>query len=296
MSNKSLIGLKDLVTAELLTDTTAELTYGAVESVAGAIMVELKDESGEADVQDADDVEYDRLYPPPLTGLSMENADIPPAMRAKFFGHAVDTKGVVVVSKDDVPPYRAFGFKSEKADGAYRYIWLYKCIPVKRTADSSHKTKPTKNVAERQTTKIDWEVIPTTYNGEQQAFVDDDTSAFSAAKATFFSAPYVPVVAGDIEISVQPADQYLIGGAGGSLTLTAAVDGGAPDAYQWYKATDKTYGTGVVSAYTGNDGATLTIPTDIADETTHYFFCKLSNAGSRDVYSDIAVVIVGATP
>lgn len=292
MAIKSTIGLKDLVTAELLADTVAETTYGAVESVVGSINIEISDDSGNADIQYADDSEYDRLYPLPKLSFSMEMADIPPAMLAKFFGHATDSNGVVVSAQDDVPPYRAFGFKSKKADGAYRYVWLYKCIPVKRDADHAHATEEGDSV-NRQTMKIDWNAVPTVYTGEFQVMVDDDTATFASTKATFFNAPYAANVAGDIEISAQPLDQYLAFNDGGSLTITAAVGGGAPGAYQWYKATDKTYGTGVASAYTGNDGAALTIPTNIVTGT-HYFYCKLSNVGSRDVYSDIAVVIVGA--
>ena len=289
--SKSTIGLKDLVTAELLTDTVSELTYGPVESVAGFIKASIKDSSGKADVQRADDKEYDRLYPSPMLGFSTENADIPPAMRAKFFGHKVDKNGVVVANENDQPPYRAFGFKSEKADGATRYIWLYKCIPVTRTSEDEFETKPKDSVS-RQTGKIEWEVVTSKYTGDYRSFVDDDTAEFATAKASFFSAPYVPDMAGDIEITTQPTDQYLAGGAGGTLAIVAEVDGGAPDAYKWYKATGKAY-NGVASAYTGNSGASLTIPTNIA-AGTHYFYCKLSNAGSSDVYSEIAVVIVGA--
>lgn len=282
------IGLRDLVTAELTADAVGGLTYGAVEAVAGAISIEIKDDSGEADVQMADDVEYDRLYPAPVLGFSMDNADIPPVMRAKFFGHATDTNGVVVSSEDDIPPYRAFGFKSKKSGTVDRYVWLYKCAPVKRTADQAYKTDPRKTV-ERQTTKIDWEVVPTIYNGEYQAFVDSDTAAFAAAKATFFSAPYVPQVTGDIEITTQPIDQYFALAGAGSLIVAAS----NTPAFQWYEGTDKTYGTGVVSALTGNATATLTIPDSIT-AGVHYYYCKCSKAGFRDVYSEIAVVIKGA--
>jgi phi13 family phage major tail protein len=294
---KSTIGLKDLVTAELLTDTVAETTYDTVEDVAGSIMVEISDDSGDADIQYADDSEYDRLYPLPKLSFSMEVADIPPSMLAKFFGHATDANGVIVSSQDDLPPYRAFGFKSKKADGQYRYVWLLKCIPTKRTGDHEHETEQGDSV-NRKTSKIEWEAVPTIYTGEYQYMVDDDDTTFvsSGEGATFFDAPYSADVSTDIEISVQPLDQYLVGGAGGSLTITAAVGVGTPDTYQWYKATGKTYAGAAVSAYTGNATDTLTIPTNIADETTHYFYCKLSNAGSRDVYSEIAVVVVGDTP
>lgn len=291
MAIKSTIGLKDLVTAKLLVDTSAALTYDTVEAVVGSINIEVSDDSGDADKQYADDTEFDRLYPLPKLTFSMEMADIPPAMLAKFFGHSTDEYGVVVSSQDDVPPYRAFGFKSKKADGTYRYVWLYKCVPGKRDADHTHATEEGDSV-DRQTMTIEFEAIPTTYTGEYKVMVDDDTTEFASKKATFFSAPYVATVAGDIEITTQPVDIALASGVSGTLTIVAEVDSGVPDAYQWYKATGKTYAGATASAYTGNDGAELTIPDSIADNQTHYFFCKLSNAGSRDVYSDIVSVIV----
>ena len=286
--SKSTIGLKDLVTAVLLTDTVAETTYGAVEPVTGSINIKVSDSSGKADVQYADDKEYDRLYPMPVLGFSMETADVPPEWQAKYFGHITDANGVVIGARDDNPPYRAFGYKSKKADGSYRYVWLLKCIPVKRAGETEHATEEGDKV-NRKTSTIEWECIPTEYTGDYRYFVDDNTAAFASAKATFFNAPYVAIASGDIVITTQPLDSYLAGGAGGSLV----VEGSNTPAYQWYKGVGKTYAGATVSAYTGNNGATLTIPTTIA-EGTHYFFAKASKAGFRDVYSEIAVVIVGA--
>lgn len=288
MAIKSTIGLKDLVTAELLTDTSSETTYAAVEAVVGSINIEVSDDSGNADIQYADDAEFDRLYPLPKLSFSMEMADIPPSMQAKFFGHAVDTYGVVVANQDDTPPYRAFGFKSKKADGSYRYVWLLKCVPVKRTGDHSHNTEQGDSV-ERQTSKIDWEAVPTIYTGEYQYLVDDDTSAFSSKKATFFDAPYAATVGTDIEITTQPTDQYFALAGDGTLAVVAT----NTPSYQWYESTDKTYGTGTASALAGNTTATLTIPNSIS-AGVHYYYCKCYKAGYRDVYSEIAVVIKGA--
>lgn len=285
--SKSTIGLKDLVTAELLTDGVGGLTYGAVEAVVGSISIDIKDDSGKADVQRADDTEFDRLYPPTLKGFSMENADVPPVWRAKFFGHTTDANGVVIVGEDDVPPYRAFGFKSEKADGSFRYVWLYKCVPVTRSANEKYETKP-KDAVKRQTSKIDFECVSTIYTKRSQVFVDDNTAEFASAKATFFDAPYVPSVSGDIEITTQPLDTYLALAAAGSLVVA----GSNTPSYQWYKATSKAY-NGVASNYTGNATATLTIPANLTPGT-HYFYAKCSKAGFRDVYSEIAVVIKGA--
>ena len=63
MSVKSTIGLKNLVTAEVNVDSENALTYFGVEPVVAAISIDISDASGDADIQAADDREYDRLYP-----------------------------------------------------------------------------------------------------------------------------------------------------------------------------------------------------------------------------------------
>lgn len=43
-----------------------------------------------------------------------------------LLGNAVDDNGVLVRTATDKPPYFAVGFKSEKSNGKYRFVWLYK--------------------------------------------------------------------------------------------------------------------------------------------------------------------------
>lgn len=51
--------------------------------------------------------------------LSTEN-------KVDLLGKTVDSKGGIVSSDTDIPPWVAIGFKSLKSNGKYRYIWLYK--------------------------------------------------------------------------------------------------------------------------------------------------------------------------
>ena len=46
--------------------------------------------------------------------------------KATLLGKTVDTKGGLVSSDTDVPPWVAIGFKSLKSNGKYRFVWLYK--------------------------------------------------------------------------------------------------------------------------------------------------------------------------
>lgn len=46
--------------------------------------------------------------------------------KADLLGHAIDSKGALVYSDSDIPPWHAVGFRSLKSNGNYRYVWLYK--------------------------------------------------------------------------------------------------------------------------------------------------------------------------
>ncbi len=61
----STVGLKNVVIAPLTKDTETEHTYGALQLMAGAIEASITPENADPDVQHADDVEFDVLYPDP---------------------------------------------------------------------------------------------------------------------------------------------------------------------------------------------------------------------------------------
>ena len=49
-----------------------------------------------------------------------------PADLAAILGQTQDEDGVVYAGEEDEPPYMAIGFRAKKANGMYKYIWLYK--------------------------------------------------------------------------------------------------------------------------------------------------------------------------
>ena len=102
------------------------MSYGTLQAVAGAIEATITPESADPDVQYADDVEFDTLYPDPEISFSTSMADIPLTIQEMIFGNQIDDNGVLVRTASDKPGYFAVGFKSEKADGNFRYVWLYK--------------------------------------------------------------------------------------------------------------------------------------------------------------------------
>ena len=122
----STIGLKNVVIAPLTADTEEGHTYGELQLLAGAIEASITPENADPDVQYADDVEFDTLYPDPDLSFKTKMADIPLVIQEMIFGNQIDDNGVLIRTASDKPGYFAVGFKSEKADGTYRFVWLYK--------------------------------------------------------------------------------------------------------------------------------------------------------------------------
>ncbi len=186
----STVGLKNVVIAPLTVDTEETLTYGELQLLAGAIEASITPENAEPDVQFADDVEFDVLYPDPELSFKTKMADIPLQIQEKIFGNQIDDNGVLVRTAQDKPPYFAVGFKSEKSDRSFRYIWLYK-VRAKPVTES-YATKEGKTI-NRQTGEVEWTAIKRTHDGRYQAVADEGQNGFTAEKgATFLQTVYAP--------------------------------------------------------------------------------------------------------
>ncbi|MEF9879410.1 MAG: phage tail protein [Clostridia bacterium] len=186
----STIGLKNVVLAPLTVDTEETLTYGALQAVAGAMEASITPENADPDVQYCDDIEFDVLYPDPELSFKTKMADIPLAIQEKIFGNTIDNNGVLIRKASDKPPYFAVGFKSEKSNGKFRYIWLFK-VRAKPVTEN-YATKEGGTIT-RQTGDVEWTAIKRTHDGAYQAVADEDENAFTAAKgATFLATVYEP--------------------------------------------------------------------------------------------------------
>ena len=187
----STVGLKNVVIAPLTEDTDTSHTYGELQLVAGAIEATITPDNTDPDIQYADDIEFDVLYPDPELTFSTSMADVPLAIQEMIFGNQIDDNGVLVRTASDRPPYFAVGFKSEKSDGAFRYVWLYKVRAKPMT--ESYKTKEGKTIT-RQNGSVEWTAIKRTHDGRYQAVADEGQNGFDASKAaTFLETVYEPV-------------------------------------------------------------------------------------------------------
>ena len=187
----STVGLKNVVIAPLTTDTEETLIYGELQLMAGAIEASITPESADPDVQYADDIEFDVLYPDPQLAFKTKMADIPLLIQEMIFGNKVDDNGVLIRTASDKPPYFAVGFKSEKTNGSYRYVWLFKvrAKPVTENYATREGTSVT-----RQTGEVEWVAIKRTHDGRYQAVADEGENGFTAEKgASFLASVYEPV-------------------------------------------------------------------------------------------------------
>ena len=208
----STIGLKNVVIAPLEVDTEETLTYGTLQSVVGAIDASITPNNTDPDVQFADDVEFDTLYPDPELSFKTKMADLPLAIQEMIFGNKIDDNGVLIRSAtdkppyfavgfmsekanhnrsaSDKPPYFAVGFMSEKANHKYRYIWLFK-VRAKPVTEN-YSTKAGKTIT-RQTGEVEWVAIKRTHDGQYQAVADEGENGFTAEMAaTFLQSVYTP--------------------------------------------------------------------------------------------------------
>ena len=186
----STIGLKNVVIAPLTKDDATETTYGTVESLVGAIEASITPQNTDPEVQYADDGEYDTVYPDPELEFRLRMADIPLDKLKLMFDNKIDQNGVLIKNASDKPTYFAVGFKSEKADHTYRYVWLYKVRATPMTENYATKEGDT---ITRQTGEIVFTAIKRTSDGQYQAVADEGANGFTTqTAATFLTTVYAP--------------------------------------------------------------------------------------------------------
>lgn len=166
----STVGLKNMVIAPVTADTETATTYGDLQRVSGAIEATITPKNNDPDIQYFDDVEGDVLYPDPELTFKTKLADLPLIVQEMIFSNKIDDNGVLIRTANDKPGYFAVGFMSEKANGTYRYVWLFKvrAKPVTETYATKEGTSIT-----RQTGEVEWTAIKRTSDGRYQAVADE---------------------------------------------------------------------------------------------------------------------------
>jgi hypothetical protein len=95
-----------------------------------------------------------------------------------------------------------------------------------------------------------------------------------------------------ITINTHPADVSVVyGEIGGELYVSASATYGATLSYQWFSNTTASNTGG--TAIPNSNSATFAIPSNLPNDSTHFFYVVVSAVGAESVTSNVATVTVG---
>ena len=217
------IGLDNVVIAELLSDDVNGVTYDTPIALKGAVNASVNPNSDVA-VDYADNGPFFVMNNRGNTELSLELTNVDPAVLAKMLGQK-RSGGITVETPMDSSPYFAMGFRvwvggtDENGNKIYEYMWLAKgkfSVP-----ESGAETK--KESVSFQHKNMTAQFVATLFvpNGQDSGTIcthcrsDVDTS--STVIANWFNAPVVSVASQSNTITVTSAAQ-----ANGKVTITFA--------------------------------------------------------------------------
>lgn len=217
------IGLDNVVIAELLSDDVNGVTYDTPIALKGAVNASVNPNSDVA-VDYADNGPFFVMNNRGNTELTLELTNVDPAVQAKMLGQK-RSGGITVETPMDSAPYFAMGFRvwvggtDENGNKIYEYMWLAKgkfSVP-----ESGAETK--KESVSFQHKNMTAQFVATIFvpNGQDSGTIcthcrsDVDTS--SAVIANWFNAPVVSVASQANTITVTSAAQ-----ASDKLTITFA--------------------------------------------------------------------------
>lgn len=119
------IGLDKLYYSKITEDSNGEETYSTPLVLAKAITAELSVELVEA-ILYADDGAAEVVKDFNSGTLTLGVDDIGPTAAADLTGASTDDNGVLISASENVGTPVAVGFRAKKANGTYRYFWLYR--------------------------------------------------------------------------------------------------------------------------------------------------------------------------
>jgi len=121
------IGLSDMFYAKITENSEGLETYNTPSRLAKAIQADLSIEIAEAMLY-ADDAAQESVREFQSGTLTLGVDDITPEVAAVLLGAGIDDNGVLISSSEDVGPPVAVGFRARRANGKYKYFWLYRVL------------------------------------------------------------------------------------------------------------------------------------------------------------------------
>ena len=119
------IGLDKLYYAKITEDADGNETYATPTPLAKAMTADLSVELAEATLY-ADDGAAEIVKEFKSGTLSLGIDDLGAAIASDLTGSTIDAGGVVISAAEDGGAPVAVGFRAKKANGKYKYYWLYR--------------------------------------------------------------------------------------------------------------------------------------------------------------------------
>lgn len=285
------IGLDRPYYAKITEDENGDETYGTPAALAKAIQADLSIELAEATMY-ADDSPAEVVKEFKKGTISLGIDDLGVDVASDLTGANIDNNRVLVSASEDGGGPVAVGFRALKANGKYRYFWLYHVIfgipatNLQTKGDSITFQTPTIEGTVYRRNKLDgkgkhpWKTEVT----------EGDAGVPALVITNWYNGVYEPVfTAVVITISAHPQSASATVGTGVLLSVTASASTGAMT-YQWYLNTvnSNAGGTKIIGAV--SSGYTTPV-TDTAG--TYYYYCVIT-VDKASVTSNVATVTVSA--
>ena len=121
------VGLDKLYYARITEDGSGNETYGTPKVLARAMQADLSVELAEATLY-ADDAAVEVIKAFKQGKITLGVDDLAAGAAEDLTGARIDENGVLVSTAEDNSVPVAIGFRARKANGKYRYFWLYRVV------------------------------------------------------------------------------------------------------------------------------------------------------------------------
>lgn len=195
------IGVDQAYYALLTQDNDSGVAYGTPTRMQGVNSISYNPNS-QLEVYYADDGAYTSASQDGDIDLTVNVADLDPSVYAEILGVTRGANGVIDEAKTDDPPELAFGYRTQKSNGEYRFIWILKGKFSKPAVEAQTKG----NAINFQGTELNFKGLNRDYDGKKRRRVDSDdeniptgvtAATLNSAVTGWFSDPdYVVVAAG----------------------------------------------------------------------------------------------------
>ncbi|MGM8213570.1 major tail protein [Virgibacillus sp. W0430] len=135
------IGLRDIYFFPITSDDDTGTTYDAGVRIGKAMTANVQPSFNTGELR-AEDGVAETAEARGATTVTVQTDDLSKEAQSVMYGKKINSDGLLADSEDDRPPYGALAFRSEKANGAYRYVVLYKgkFTPPERNYETKQET------------------------------------------------------------------------------------------------------------------------------------------------------------